>query len=183
MKTIMVDMDNVITDGNFEEYLNEFLGRTVDLNTEYNYFRQELIEGREDEFKSLYEYKNLYENAPLIKDCYEVLKKLSENYKVYIVTAYIWKQNIFKPEENLKNKFLYLQEQLPFIPPVHYIFTENKSLMHFDIKIDDRVHNLENGDMKLLFATPSNRRIPEEELKQKGIIRVENWKEIERILL
>ena len=64
MKTIMEDMDNVITDGNFEEYLNEFLGRKVDLNTEYNYFRQELIEGREEEFKSFYENKNLYENAP-----------------------------------------------------------------------------------------------------------------------
>ena len=59
MKTIMVDMDNVITDGIFNEFLEEFLGEKIDINSSKVYYRQELIKGREDEFKQIYQYGGL----------------------------------------------------------------------------------------------------------------------------
>ena len=77
MKTIMVDMDNVITDGIFNGFLEEFLGEKIDINSSKVYYRQELIKGREDEFKQVYQYRNLYENAPLLNGCYAVLEKLN----------------------------------------------------------------------------------------------------------
>ena len=107
----MVDMDNVITDGIFNDFLEEFLGEKIDINSSKVYYRQELIKGREDEFKQVYQYRNLYKNAPLLDGCYEVLEKLNNKYDIYIVTSYIWEKDIISAEENLKNKFQYLQQK------------------------------------------------------------------------
>ena len=60
-KSIMIDMDEVIVVGNFSNYLVEFLGN-IDFNKLQSKYRQDLIKGREDEFKKIYKYKNLYKN-------------------------------------------------------------------------------------------------------------------------
>ena len=38
MKRIMIDMDNVITDGRFLDFINEFLGTNYKLNHCKNYY-------------------------------------------------------------------------------------------------------------------------------------------------
>ena len=183
MKTLMVDMDNVITNNRFTYFLEEFLNKRLDFNAINVKYRQEIIEGREKEFKDIYEYKNLYEDAPLLEGCYEALKKLNEKYDVYIVTSYIWGKDIINPAENLKNKFNYLKEKLPFINPNNYVFVQNKKMIHFDISIDDRLSGLENANLKILFNSWSNKSISEGDLKKNDIIRVNNWSEIESLLL
>ena len=42
MKTIMLDMDNVITDGSFKELIEEFLNTEINLEqtTEYGYVQK-----------------------------------------------------------------------------------------------------------------------------------------------
>ena len=130
-------MDNVITNGNFIHFVEEFLHEKIDLDAYNKYYMQELIEGREEEFKAIYQYKNLYADAPLLEGCYEVLEKLNEKYDVYITTSYIWKKDVMDAAENLKNKFHYLKEMLPFIDSSQYIFTTHKEIMNFDIRIDD----------------------------------------------
>lgn len=182
MKTIMIDMDDVITETRFEQFLEEFLNQKIDMTNSNAYYRQELIIGKEDQFREIYQYKNLYENSPLLDGCYEVLERLNKKYDIYIVTSYIWGKNIIDAAENLKNKFNYLQQALPFIDPSKYIFTQNKKIMNFDIRIDDRLSGLENGDIKLLFSSWSNRKISNEQLQEQNIIKVENWYEIEKIL-
>ena len=112
-KSIMIDMDEVIVEGNFSDYLIEFLGE-VDFNKLHSQYRQDLIKGREEEFKKIYKYKNLYknDNGDYIKplpNCVNIVKELNEKYDVYIVTAYIWKENVIDAATNLKNKFEYLQ--------------------------------------------------------------------------
>ena len=182
MKTIMVDMDDVITIGNFNKFLEEFLGRKIDTDNNKYKYRQEAIKGRENEFRLIYQYRNLYANVPLLDGCYEVLRKLNEKYDVYIVTAYIWGQDIINAEENLKNKFIYLKENLPFISSQKYIFTQDKKILDFDIKIDDRIYNLEGAKIKLLFTAWHNKNISSKELESKGIIRVDSWYDIEKVL-
>ena len=182
MKTIMVDMDDVITIGNFNKFLEEFLGQKIDTDNNKYKYRQEAIKGRENEFRLIYQYRNLYANAPLLDGCYEVLRKLNEKYDVYIVTAYIWGQDIINAEENLKNKFIYLKENLPFISSQKYIFTQDKKILDFDIKIDDRINNLEGAKIKLLFTAWHNKNISSKELESKGIIRVDSWYDIEKVL-
>lgn len=55
--------------------------------------------------------------------------------------------------------------------------------MNFDIRIDDRLLGLGNAKIKLLFNSWSNNTISEEELKEKNVIRVNGWDDIEKILL
>ena len=183
MKTIMIDMDNTITNNQFTFFLEEFLNKKLDFNAINVKYRQEVIEGREEEFRAIYEYKNLYENVPLLEGCYETLKKLNDKYDIYIVTSYIWGKDIINPAENLKNKFNYSCKKLPFINPNNYMFVQNKKMIHFDISIDDRLSGLENADLKILFNSWSNKFISESDLKKNNIIRVNNWSEIESLLL
>ena len=184
MKTLMLDMDNVITDGTIKKYIEEFYNIHFELDdlTEYAYV-QYMTKEKTKEFWEYVKDKDLYENAPLLKDCYKVLKKLNKKYDIYIVTSYLWKETIDISGNNLSDKYYYLKRMLPFIKPEKYIFTTNKSMIPFDIKIDDKITNLDNSTTKLLFNAWHNKTISEEELKDKNVIRVYNWKDIENILL
>lgn len=181
-KTIMIDMDEVIVNGNFSNYLIDFLGK-IDFNKLHSQYRQDLIKGKEEEFKKIYKYKNLYkdDNGDYIKplpNCVNVIKELNEKYDIYIVTAYIWKENIIDAATNLKNKFEYLQHWFPFINANNFIFMTNKTKIKYDIGIDDRVSNLESCSKKLLFTEFRNKNLNKEELENKGIIRVNNWLDV-----
>ena len=182
-KTIMIDMDNVITDGSFLDLINEFLKTNYKLLDLNNYYLQELIDDRKEEFWNFVKEKNFYEGAELFDGCYEVLEKLNQVYDVYIVTAYLWNDTIDLSGNNLKNKYYYLREKLPFIPPEKYVFTTNKNLMYFNIRIDDKIENIEKGDVKLLMNAWHNKKLDSKYLEERGIIRVNNWYEIENILL
>lgn len=183
MKTIMVDMDDVLTYGNFNEILENFLGHKFDYDSLTGYYIQEALGDKKDDFFEYFKTKNTYEKSELLPDCYEVLKKLSKIYKIYICTDYIWREIIEFAGDNLKNKYDFLYQKLDFIDPRNYIFTADKSVVQCDIKIDDKLENIENAETKLLFTAYHNKKLTEEELKEKGVIRVNNWKDIERILL
>ena len=58
---------------------------------------------------------------------FQIILIYSEN----INLPYIWEKDIISAEENLKNKFQYLQQKLPFINSSKYIFTQNKKIMNF----------------------------------------------------
>ena len=64
----------------------------------------------------------------------------------------------------------------------NYIFINNKSLLNCDIKIDDRLDNLQNAKIKLLFTAYHNKGLDDEYLHSLGVIRVNNWLEIKKIL-
>ena len=186
-KTIMIDMDEVIVVGKFSDYLVEFLGN-VNFDNLHTQNRQDLIKGREEEFRKIYKYKNLYKDengnyiAPL-SDCVDVIEKLNERYDVYIVTSYIWKEDVIDAATNLKNKFEYLQYWFPFIDTYKFIFMTDKTKIHYDIGIDDRILNLESCNRKLLFTEFRNKKITKEELENIGIERVNNWLDVEKKIL
>lgn len=186
-KSIMIDMDEVIVVGNFSNYLIEFLGE-VDFEKLHSQYRQDLIKDREEEFRRIYKYQNLYKNnnkdyVKPLPNCVEVIKELNEKYEVFIVTTYIWKRDVIDAATNLKNKFEYLHHYFPFIDANNFIFMTNKTKIKYDIGIDDRVSNLENCDKKLLFTEFRNKKIIEEELKSKGIVRVNDWLDVKKELL
>ena len=111
-------------------------------------------------------------------------EKLSKKYELYIVTAYVFRDDETKSAGLLKNKFNYLIKEFPFIRPQQYIFTSNKEIINCEIKIDDKESNLSgNAETKLLFTSYHNKNITDEDLKKNNIIRVNNWKDIEKILL
>ena len=104
---------------------------------------------------------------------------LNKKYDVYIVTSYLWRDVIDISGKNLGYKYYYLKEKLPFIDPSKYIFTTNKNLLKFDIKLDDKIGNLEGAETKILFNSWHNNH----ETYSDDIIRVNNWKEIGDVLL
>ena len=127
--------------------------------------------------------KNLYDDCPLIDGAYDVLKVLNEKYELYIVTAYLFLDSI--PDfsgKNLVDKYHYLKEKLPFISPNQYIFMEQKSLIHSDIAIDDRVDHLSNADQKILMDAWHNRDLDHSLLEKENVQRVSSWQEILELL-
>ena len=187
-KSIMIDMDEVIVVGRFLDYLIDFLGNVDYEELNKQYYRQELIKGREEEFRKIYGYKNLYKDdngnyVEPLPNCVDVIKKLNEKYDIYISTAYIWKKDVFDAATNLKNKFEYLHYWFPFIDTNKFVFMSDKTKVKYDIGIDDRISNLESCSTKLLFSDARNIKITDEELENKGIIRVNNWLDVEKNLL
>ena len=176
MKTLMIDMDNVITDGKVFEMIESRINRKIKNND--TFFLQDLLEDKSEFFNDL-KTTDIYADSVLIKDCYEVLEKLNNKYDIYIVTSYIWDNEYEFSANNLKNKYNYLRKELPFISPEKYIFTTNKQLLRFDIAIDDRLVNLTGATTKILFDAWHNK---QDDLSE-DIIRVTSWKEVENILL
>ncbi len=183
MKTIMVDMDDVLTYGNFSKILEDYLGYRPDYNSITNYYIQDILGDKKEDFFSKFKDMDMYENATLLPDCYDTLRKLSKYYKIYICTDYIWREIVEYAGNNLKNKYKFLYEKLDFIEPRNFIFTADKSIVNCDIKIDDKINNIEGAKTKLLFTAWHNKNLTDEELESQNIIRVDNWKEIEEILI
>ena len=186
-KSIMIDMDEVIVKGRFTEFLDEFLGG-VDFEKLNGFFRQDLIKGREEEFKKIYAFKNLYKKeddsfVEPLSNCIEVVERLNQDYDIYIVTSYVWKENVIDAAHNLKYKYEYLRHFFPFLDCNNFIFISDKSKIKFDIGIDDRPKNLISCEKKLLFTEFRNEKLSKEDLEKDNIIRVNIWLDVQTLLL
>lgn len=184
MKTMMVDMDEVMCIGGHLNLVNQFLNTNYTIDDLPGYFTEDLIpKNRLEEYYRFFESKNPYDYAVMIKDAKEVLEKLSKKYRIFICTAYYSDVYDMDQSQCLLYKYHWLQEHFPFLSPYQYVFINDKSLLNCDIKIDDRVSNLKGEGKKYLFDSYHNQDITEEELKKNDIIRVSGWKELERLLM
>lgn len=185
MKKIMIDMDDVICEGGFLRLVNQFLHTNYQKEDIKSYYIQDIIPvEKQEEWKEFFANQNVYESCQFLPGAYEAMEKLKEEYELYIATAYIFKENEFYSSFNLKNKYEWLYQKLPFIKPEQYVFISNKEILNCEIKIDDKISNLKgDAEMKLLFDSYHNHLISEEELKKEHIERVCSWQEIEKKLL
>ena len=101
----------------------------------------------------------------------EALQRLMrDGHDVYIVTATTYRSVPEKMDDLLFRYF-------PFLSWDQVIITRNKQMIRGDVLIDDGIHNLEGGDYaKILMTAPHNR---DYDAKANGMIRVENWDQIE----
>jgi len=177
----MIDMDDVITDGTFRKQIEDFIGNKIDTSKTGYFLQNALGEQKETFFRK--GPLNMYQDAPLKSDAFQVIKKLNSVYDLYIVSSFHIPDAPYQDGNQLKYKVEYLQKELPFLDERQFIFTNAKKMIHFDIKIDDSVANLENAKMKLLFSAYHNLEISEDDLRRQGIKRVHDWLEVEKILL
>ena len=182
MKKVMVDMDDVITKGGFLHLLNEYAGTSYKEEDFTNFYMQDIIEDKDDFYKFFLQ-KNLYDYCELVDDSYDTLKELIEYYDIYIGTAYIYREIPYNCGHILKQKYDYLIDKLPFIHPNKYIFTTDKSILNFPIKIDDRIDNLSGADLKLLFSAFHNEDLSDDYLKECNVERMNGWKDVKKRLL
>ena len=185
-KKIMIDLDDTICKDGYLKVLNDYFNTNYtyeDLNGEY-YVESLVPEGRLDEYLDYFYSNNVYESVEVLPNAIEVIKKLSEVYDVYICSAYVDRRRPLESGVMATSKHNWICKNLPFINPRKIILTGSKDVIECDIKIDDKFSNLKGyGEVKLLLDAYHNRSYDDLTLKERGVVRVKDWKEIEKILL
>ncbi len=185
MEKLIVDMDDVIAEKGFIRMINEFLGTNYTQENAESYYINDLIpKDRMDEWVEFYSNNNVYDYANIVEGAKETLEKLNEKYDLYIATAYVFRDAPQVSGKTLNDKYNFLIENFPFIDPHKFIFISNKELLEADIRIDDSPKKLiGKARLKLLFTAYHNKNMSEQELKENNFVRVNNWKDVEKILL
>ncbi|MEJ7588079.1 MAG: 5'(3')-deoxyribonucleotidase [Ferruginibacter sp.] len=172
MKKISVDMDGVIANvyNQFMSMHKEEFGTEISPQDLEGKFETEVF----PEALKYVNSKGFFRNAPLIEGCQNVLERLNDRYKVFIVSAAMEFPN------SLAEKHDWLREHFPFILWQQIVFCGSKEIINADIMIDDHFKNLNSfsGDTTLLFTQPHN--ILTDPGKH---TRVNTWEEIANILL
>jgi 5'(3')-deoxyribonucleotidase/uncharacterized protein with PQ loop repeat len=174
---IAVDMDEVIADafGKVLSTFNEKMGSNIT--------REEISEkGFEGTMRSTLspemfaEYERLchtgefFADLELMEGSQEALRQLSEHYEIFIASAAMDVPSSFDA------KFKWLQRHFSFIPPSHYVFCGDKSILLADYLVDDRPRHFEHFiGTGILFTAPHN-------AKRNAPLRANNWADVLRIL-
>jgi len=173
VKRIAVDMDEVIS---------HFSAKCLELfNEEFQerYTNQHLQGKKLMELDARFEKKvnqylaneSFFLELEVVKDSQEVIKKLSANYEIYIVTA------AMEFPASLAPKYQWLKKHFSFLNEKNFVFCGDKSIIHADYLLDDTPSNLETFNGKgILFTAPHN-------VNATGYARVDNWKEVEAYFL
>ena len=169
LQRICVDMDEVMAD-TLAEHLRRY-NQTFDEDvTPEDLTGKGLWEvtpaDRQQQLRAFLDAEDFFENLELIPGAQEVLKSLSSRFEVFIATQAMTVPNSLGP------KYRWLQRHFPFIPPTHYVFCGNKSILHADFLIDDLPRNLLRFEGQgLLYSAPHN-------LLATGFVRVNDWREV-----
>ncbi len=187
MKTILIDVDDVICKNHFIPVINKYLRGREYTENDFNTIKYEKeLFPTDEEINKFYDFfttVDSYENLPLKDGAYEVLEKLTNKYRVLFLTNACHYERELDMGRQFFDKWKYLLTTLPFFPPDNIIFSAQKDVFKADMIIDDRVQNM-GGDIKykLLFTCFHNKNIPDAELKKLNIVRVNNWAEVEKFI-
>lgn len=166
MKTIAIDMDEVIADviGKFQDMFEAAHGRRLtdeELDGKKIYHLPEAMEIRQALFE-----KGFFRDLKPIPGALEGLEFLRKYYKLYFVTAAMEFRNSFE------DKYDWLFEHLPWIDWKHIVFCGDKSIIKADYLLDDHAKNLETFSGKpLLFDALHNR-------AEDRFTRLKGWEEV-----
>lgn len=171
MKTIIIDMDDVLADASARilEVFNELNGTQVDKGffNERDFYQFINLNGHKSYRPQLFE-PGFFRNLTVMPDAQEVVKELSEKHKVYIVSAATEFPN------SLKEKYDWMAEYFPFISWKNFMLCGDKSIVKGDVMIDDHEKNLLTFEgERLLYDAMHNKLLT-------GYKRVYNWQEIHK---
>ena len=174
MKTIIIDMDDVLADASARilEIFNEINGTDISKSFfDNNNFYEFMNSGKYVSYRSKLFEPGFFLNLEVIADAQEVVKELSEKHNVYIVSAATEFPN------SLKEKYDWMQKHFPFISWRNFVLCGDKSIIKGDIMIDDHEKNLKSFDGDtILFDAMHNKQLV-------GYKRMSSWKEIHNYLL
>ncbi len=169
MQRICVDMDEVMAD-TLSEHIRRYNQTFDEEVTPEDLAGKGLLEiaplDRQAQLRAFLDAEDFFEDLPLMPDAQPVLQYLSSRFEIYIATQAMAVPN------SLGSKYRWLQRHFPFIPPSHYVFCGNKSILRADYLIDDQPKNLLRFEGQgLLYSAPHN-------LSATGFVRVNNWREV-----
>lgn len=169
MRRICVDMDEVMADTlaehlrRYNEHFDEALS-VSDLAGKGLW--QFAPQDRHQQIRAFLDAEDFFEDLPLVEGAQQVLNDLSSRFDIFIATQAMTVPNSLGP------KYRWLQRYFPFIPPQHYVFCGDKSILRADFLIDDLPRNIERfAGQGLLYTAPHN-------LAAEGFTRVNNWQEV-----
>ncbi len=171
MQRICVDMDEVMAD-TLAEHLRRYNQTFDEELTPEDLAGKGLWEfapsDRLAQVRAFLDAEDFFEVLDVMPDAQTVLKDLSQHFEIFIATQAMVVPNSLGP------KYRWLQRHFPFIPPTHYVFCGNKSILRADFLIDDQPKNLMRFEGQgLLYTAPHN-------LMVTGFVRVNNWREVAR---
>jgi 5'(3')-deoxyribonucleotidase len=122
---------------------------------------------RQEQLRDFLHAEDFFEDLALMPGAQQVLKDLSARFEIFIATQAMTVPNSLGP------KYRWLQRHFPFIPPMHYVFCGNKSILRADYLIDDQPRNLLRFEGQgILYTAPHN-------LGATDFVRVNNWDEVD----
>jgi len=171
VRRICVDMDEVMAD-----LLTEHL-RQYNQHFEEELTPEDLVgkglwvaapDDRQLQLRAFLDAEGFFEDLPVMPNAQEVLKDLSERFEIFIATSAMVVPN------SLGSKYRWLRRHFSFIPPSHYVFCGDKSILRADYLIDDQPRNLLAFEGQgLLYSAPHNLMLTE-------FVRVNNWLDVAR---
>ncbi|MBK9556439.1 MAG: 5'(3')-deoxyribonucleotidase [Bacteroidetes bacterium] len=170
-KKLLIDMDGVLADiyGQFIKYEFNDIGLTQSLTDLTGKLEREAFKYHDKYVNS----ENFFYSAIPIEDSIETVRRLNDVYEVYIVSS------AMQFPLSLTEKINWLTKHFPFLSWKQIVFCGTKEIVYGDIMIDDHFKNLDTFQgQTILFTQPHNVGKPTDKHK-----RVNNWKEIETILL
>jgi 5'(3')-deoxyribonucleotidase len=166
---ICVDMDEVMAD-TLAEHIRRY-NQTFDEDvTPQDLAGKGLWEitplDRQQQLRAFLDAEDFFEDLTVMPGSQEVLQQLSARFEIFIATQAMAVPN------SLGSKYRWLQRHFPFIPPTHYVFCGDKSILLADYLIDDLPKNLLRFEGHgLLYSAPHN-------LAATGLVRVDNWQQV-----
>lgn len=167
----MVDMDGVLADiyVTFFKLHEEETGQRLNIKDIAGQLEAEAFPNQ----RKWVSTPGFFRNLPAMKDSRESLMRLSNYYKVIVVSL------ATEFPYCLTDKLLWLHDNFPFISWQQIVFSGDKNIIKADIMIDDHFKNLDHFTGRtILFTQPHNMLI-----RNSSHTRVSSWAEIEKLLL
>ena len=174
MKRIAIDMDEVLADALGEHIIrynrdhNEAITKG---DLEGKWLWEIVSADRHERLEGYLRSEDFFEDLPVMPESQRVVKALTQKYEIFIATGAMEFPNSFG------SKFRWLRRHFPFLPPSHFVFCGDKSIIHADYLIDDQpLHFRRFSGTGILFTAPHNMQV-------KSIRRVDDWLEVECLFL
>ena len=169
MRRICVDMDEVMADTlaeHLRRYNQAFEEEVTTMDLAGKGLWEFTPQERRQQLRAFLDAEDFFEDLALMPDAQPVLKDLSARFEIYIATQAMAVPNSLGP------KYRWLQRHFSFIPPAHYVFCGDKSILRADYLIDDQPKNLVKFEGQgLLYSAPHN-------LTATDFVRVDNWLDV-----
>jgi 5'(3')-deoxyribonucleotidase len=182
MKTIAIDMDEVIADALGEHllrYNREFPETLTRDDLHGRWLWDAVPPHRVRDLERYMLSDDFFRVLPVMPEAQRVVERLQSRYNVFIATA------AMEVPTSFMQKFHWLAENFPFIPTTNIVFCGSKGILYADYLIDDNPRQLrlfqqgKIGDTPregILFTSPANVNVT-------GFRRVNDWLDVEAMFL
>jgi 5'(3')-deoxyribonucleotidase len=171
MQKIAIDMDGVLADvySQFIKMHQQEFGELISIESIYGKTEGEAFV----HCRKYIQADGFFRDAPLMEGCKKVLERINQEYDLYLVSAALefpW---------SLIQKVDWIKQHFPFIGWQQIVLCGSKQIIAADIMIDDHFKNLDHFPGKTILFTQAHNILKDAGRHQ----RVNNWNEIEKILL